>query len=117
MKIAHVRDKTFTVYIGRPSVLGNPFIIGVHGDRKQCIKKFERYAWKTQRILDAISKLKPKAILGCHCAPKSCHGKVIIRIKKQLTREAREHASTLAERPSSASRKSRTLKDLAQGIP
>ena len=84
MKVAHVRDMTFTVYIGRPSVFGNPFIIGVHGNRKQCIRKFEKYAWRNQRVLDAIMQLKKNAILGCHCAPKACHGEVIIRIRKQL---------------------------------
>ena len=29
-------------YIGRPSVLGNPYRIGIDGDRAQVIQKFRR---------------------------------------------------------------------------
>jgi hypothetical protein len=90
MKVTHVREMVFTVYIGRPSVFGNPFVVGVHGNREECIRKFERYAWKTPRVLDAIRRLKKKSILGCHCSPKACHGDTIVRIWKQLTRETHE---------------------------
>lgn len=32
------------VYIGRPSILGNPFVIGRDGDRAKVIAKFRTYA-------------------------------------------------------------------------
>lgn len=116
MKVTHCREMIFTVYIGRPSVFGNPFIVGVHGDRATCIAKFKKYAWRNQRVLDAIQKLPRKAILGCHCSPKPCHGDAIIRIWKQLTREANEHAELIAaKRPTTVSRmsgKSRSVKNL-----
>ena len=32
------------VYIGRPSVFGNPFVIGVDGDRAAVIDRFREYA-------------------------------------------------------------------------
>jgi uncharacterized protein DUF4326 len=88
MKVHHVRDQDFTVYIGRPSVYGNPFIIGRDGTRKQCIRKFEKYARKNERIMKAIGALKKNAILGCHCKPKACHGDVIVAIHKELRKDA-----------------------------
>lgn len=91
MKVAHVRDKTFTVYIGRPSIFGNPYIIGKDGDRKTVIRKFKKYALRTDRVLNAIKKLPRHAILGCHCTPKACHGDVIIRIHKSF-RAKKKHA-------------------------
>lgn len=84
MKVTHVRDRTFTVYIGRPSIYGNPFIIGKDGTRKECIKKFKRFAWKNKRVRDAIAALPAKANLGCHCKPKACHGDAIIALRKRL---------------------------------
>lgn len=84
MKVTHVKERKFTVYIGRPTVYGNPFIIGRDGTRKQCIKKFRRFAWKTKRVRDAIAALPKNAILGCHCSPKPCHGDVIIALHKKL---------------------------------
>lgn len=84
MKVTHVKQKIFTVYIGRPSVYSNPFIIGRDGTRKQCIKKFRRYARKTKRVRDAIMALPKNAVLGCHCKPKACHGDVIVKLHRKL---------------------------------
>jgi hypothetical protein len=112
MKVAHVRDRTFTVFIGRPSVFGNPFIVGVHGTRKQCIKQFEQYVWKSQRVLDAIRALKRNAILGCYCTPKPCHGTVIIAVYKSLTRHIKDNAADQTTEVSRVSRRSHAHKNL-----
>jgi len=34
------------VYIGRPSLLGNPFRIGEHGTRKEVIAKYRVWLWQ-----------------------------------------------------------------------
>jgi Domain of unknown function (DUF4326) len=34
------------VYIGRPSLLGNPFRIGEHGTRKEVIAKYRAWLWR-----------------------------------------------------------------------
>lgn len=75
VNIEHFSD--FTVYIGRPSKWGNPFIIGVHGNRKEVIEKYKIYLLSTKRLMDDIMLLDG-AILGCHCKPKACHGDIII---------------------------------------
>jgi len=33
------------VYIGRPGLLGNPFEIGVHGDREDVIRLYRQWLW------------------------------------------------------------------------
>ena len=86
MKVTHVKQKIFTVYIGRPSVYGNPFIIGKDGTRAEVIQKFKKYARKNKRVRDAIMALPKNAILGCHCKPKACHGDVIKILHKKFNR-------------------------------
>lgn len=33
------------IYVGRPSVLGNPFIIGRNGNREAVIQQYRRWIW------------------------------------------------------------------------
>ena len=68
------------VYIGRPSVWGNPFVIGRDGTREQVITKYE--AWLLSRpelVAQAKQELRGKN-LRCFCAPAPCHGDVLLRI-------------------------------------
>ena len=74
-------------YIGRPSVLGNPYKIGIDGDRAQVIQKFREHLDEvlkdpehpvTRRISQlAIIARNGDLFLICFCAPQSCHGDVI----------------------------------------
>lgn len=70
----------YDYYIGRPSIYGNPFVIGRDGSRKEVISKFKTYFYdKLQKDLDfkkEVLKLKDKK-LGCFCKPLECHGDVI----------------------------------------
>jgi hypothetical protein len=34
------------VYIGRPSLLGNPFKIGQHGTRREVIQRYRAWLWQ-----------------------------------------------------------------------
>jgi hypothetical protein len=70
----------FDIYIGRPSIFGNPFSIGKDGDRDEVIKKFRTYfnqrIKKDAHFKQEVLKLKGKT-LGCYCKPQDCHGDVI----------------------------------------
>lgn len=82
------------VYIGRPSVLGNPFVIGRHGDRAQVIAQYRRWLWgkleaKDPQVLAALRALKPEANLVCWCAPEPCHGDIVVRAAEWLRKEGR----------------------------
>ena len=74
------------IYIGRPSKWGNPFKIGVHGTREEVLRKYK--IWLTDFntkspardiVLRSLPELKDK-VLGCYCAPLSCHGDVLAEL-------------------------------------
>lgn len=61
------------VYIGRGSPWGNPFKIGIDGNRDEVCDMFERVTLPT---LD-LEPLRGKNLV-CFCAPHRCHGDSIL---------------------------------------
>lgn len=62
------------VPIDRGTDFGNPFIIGVHGDRPTVIYRYDyEYFPNHPELHAALHKLRNK-VLGCWCAPEPCHG-------------------------------------------
>lgn len=84
MFVVHCKRKPYDVYIGRPSIWGNPFVIGKDGTREEVIEKYEEYVRKDVNLMAAIPALRDK-ILGCWCAPLACHGDVLVKLVKELT--------------------------------
>lgn len=64
-------------YIGRGSQWGNPFRIGIDGDRSTVIRSYREYLLGQSELLATLGELRGHA-LGCYCAPKACHGDVLI---------------------------------------
>lgn len=81
--VVHCRREPYDVYIGRPSMWGNPFVIGVDGDREEVIRKYEEYVRNEPTMINALPDLKGK-ILGCWCYPKPCHGDVLVKLVKEF---------------------------------
>jgi hypothetical protein len=67
------------VYIGRPSIWGNPFVIGKDGSRDEVIAKFETYLLGNAGLMKQLHTLTGRDIV-CWCAPSSCHGDVLVRM-------------------------------------
>jgi len=75
------------VYIGRPSVLGNPFVLKSESDRSAVLVRYKEWfdrmlERKPPLFMRALEELEEKAragnlVLGCFCAPRACHGDVI----------------------------------------
>jgi len=78
-RVVHCKRDKFDVYIGRPSKYGNPFSIGIDGNREEVIQKYSNWLMGRQDLLDSIHELKGK-ILGCWCHPKPCHGDILAYI-------------------------------------
>jgi len=78
-RVVNVNIDNYNVYIGRGSIYGNPFIIGIHGTRKECIDQYKQLLIDNKDLMNDIYKLHGK-ILGCHCKPKACHGDIICDI-------------------------------------
>lgn len=82
-KVVHCKHQPFDVYIGRPSPWGNPFVIGKDGSRDEVIEKYRHFLWQKIRqegtpFIAQLASLEGKT-LGCFCAPKACHGDVLIK--------------------------------------
>lgn len=71
------------VCIMRPSKWGNPFRIGIHGTREECIQKYQEWLLgQPELIKDARVELRGK-VLRCCCKPQPCHGDILVIIANQ----------------------------------
>lgn len=71
-----------TVYVGRPTYWGNPFKIGVDGDDKECIRKFE--VTMGEMMKQDIRKYLKGKNLACWCKlDQPCHADVLLKIANQ----------------------------------
>ena len=77
---AHVVGNT--VLIDRRTRWGNPFRLGVDGDREQVIARYRTDLWRGIRAgeiaLEEIAELDG-CWLACWCEPLPCHGDVLAR--------------------------------------
>lgn len=82
-RVVHCKKERYDVYIGRPSIFGNPHAISAKMDRPTVIALYRSYIRdKMQRDKEfkkAVLALKGK-VLGCWCKPLQCHGDVIVEI-------------------------------------
>lgn len=70
----------FDIYIGRPTIYGNPYEIGKDGTREEVVSKYREYFLERMEI-DLLFRTSILAVsgkrLGCFCKPRACHGDVI----------------------------------------
>ena len=78
-RIVNSRKEKYDIYIGRPSKWGNPFVIGVDGNREEVIEQYRSWILEQPKLLADIYELKDKT-LGCFCKPKACHGDVLVEL-------------------------------------
>jgi hypothetical protein len=76
-------DGVERVYIGRPSFWGNPFEIGVHGNRQEVIDAYERYVRSSCEHIASLHELVGKDLV-CWCSPLPCHGDVLVKLVAEL---------------------------------
>lgn len=72
------------VYVGRPSTLGNPYVIGQDGDRDTVVHKYrlwlnEQVKQRVPRIMAALRAIEPDETLVCWCWPERCHAEVVAK--------------------------------------
>src|SRR5215510_11077505 len=74
------------VYIGRPSLLGNPFRIGENGTRAEVISLYRAWLWRQIKlrgdVYEELKRLAARAkngdlVLICWCKPANCHGDIL----------------------------------------
>jgi hypothetical protein len=79
----------YDVYVGRGggrtgqkrSKWHNPYVVDKDGTRDECVEYFERDFWADALEVgpDNLPEIRGKT-LACHCAPKSCHADVLLRL-------------------------------------
>lgn len=79
MRVVHCKREKFDVYVGRPSIWGNPFKTGVDGTREEVIEKYRTYLLTNKVLMNRLHEIRGK-VLGCWCAPKTCHADVILEL-------------------------------------
>lgn len=86
-RVVNQYEEPYEVYIGRPSVWGNPYSFhsgtlakNQVADRNAAIIAFRGYA--KARLEDEPDWLEPLCdkVLGCFCKPQACHGDVIVEL-------------------------------------
>lgn len=82
-KVYNKYDKNIpdeAVYIGRPSVWGNPFVIGKDGTRDEVIAKYQTWLLTKPKLIERARRELFGKDLICCCAPKACHGDVLMKV-------------------------------------
>lgn len=87
----HCKRAAYDIYIGRPSIWGNPYTHYKDKDtkaefivetREEAVKKYREYITEGEgrHLLEKLPSLSGKT-LGCWCMPdKSCHGDILIEL-------------------------------------
>lgn len=72
------------LYIGRGSIFGNPFVIGLHGTRDEVCDLYEQRLEKHPALKSLFQeKLQGVTDVVCFCAPRRCHGEYLRRIQDE----------------------------------
>jgi hypothetical protein len=90
--VVNCRTTRYDVYIGRPSRYGNPYshlpnTLAKYrvSSRDAAIDAYETWL-RSQPVLMARVKRELRAkVLGCFCAPRRCHGDVLVQIANEET--------------------------------
>lgn len=92
--VVNVKYEDCDVYIGRwnprfriESPFANPYHVGPDGTRAEVIAKYEEMMReklsKDPELLAKLLAMKGKR-LGCWCAPKACHGDVLVEFIEEF---------------------------------
>lgn len=81
--VVNLRREAYDVKIDRSTPWGNPYVIGVDGNRDECVDKFIEYLPEQPKLMRQLRALAGKR-LGCHCRPRRCHGDGIVEVFKRV---------------------------------
>jgi len=82
VKVINMRyySKRDFVRVDRATKWGNPFRVGIDGNRDEVIEKYRQDLWERIKagkvLIRELAELADKQ-LGCWCIPKRCHAEVL----------------------------------------
>jgi hypothetical protein len=87
--VVHNQVDEYDIYIGRAvpehgmdgSKWGNPFVVTNEsdGERERVINAYRKWVVTQPELMSSLEELRNQR-LGCWCAPKSCHGDVLVEL-------------------------------------
>lgn len=84
--VVHCKKEPYDVYIGRPSIWGNPFSHKegtkakcIVDNREHAVELYRKHLMDNPKLLAKLPELKGK-VLGCWCSPLACHGDVLAEL-------------------------------------
>jgi hypothetical protein len=84
-----VRDRRTNRIRFEESVWHNPFKEGKDGTFEKVLAKYEAYVLSKPDLIERLPELSGKTLV-CWCAPKPCHGDVLLRLAHRADDEGRE---------------------------
>ncbi len=82
-RVVHCKRQPYDVYIGRPGKWGNPFVLKRESDRAAALEQYRAWVMRQPELMAALGELRGK-VLGCWCAPRLCHGDVLVELADAL---------------------------------
>ena len=79
-RVVHRMRESFDVHVGRPTKWGNPFVIGRDGGRDEVIARYRAWLEARPHLVEAARRELRGKVLACWCAPKACHGDVLLEL-------------------------------------
>lgn len=74
----HRKHPEGAIYVGRGTQWGNPFRVGIHGNREGVVQRFKDYAvGRAEGDPTWLLSLRGKHLL-CSCRPLPCHADVLL---------------------------------------
>jgi hypothetical protein len=99
-RVVHCKREKYDVYIGRPSIWGNPFshikdknTLAEHlvETREEAVAEYKKWILTQPLLLEKLPTLKGK-ILGCWCHPKACHGDILVELINKINIQKHENS-------------------------
>ncbi|MEX2717500.1 MAG: DUF4326 domain-containing protein [Candidatus Sigynarchaeota archaeon] len=79
--VVNMKTSPYDVAIDRSSPFGNPFPLRNERERGAVLQRYREYFYRRverdAEFRERVRALRGKR-LGCHCAPKPCHGMIIV---------------------------------------
>lgn len=72
--------EAFDVYVGRPTIWGNPFYISRDMTRADCIAAYRDFLSRQPGVVERAQRELKGKTLACWCAPKACHADILMRV-------------------------------------
>jgi hypothetical protein len=78
--VVHCKRSPYDVYVGRPSVWGNPFPLRMEAERAVVLQRYREWLMGQPHLLERIREELRGKRLGCWCAPRPCHADLLAEI-------------------------------------